>query len=136
MTSAALGLSFKVKRCVRTMQILLSGVMDLVAAVSLSTANEAARDSHCLLVVGIGLWSVRARKSVSTIKRCFRENWGAPFIIGFMLLLMVAAASLSVGLDPLANGVAVYAYCALAIGVVLQLVRLLKNGKKDSCEDR
>jgi len=136
MASAALGLSFKVKRCVRAMQILLLGVMGLVAAVSLSTANEAARDSHCLLVVGFGLWSVQARKLVSTIKRCFRENWGAPFIVGFMFLLMVAAASLSVGLDPLANGVVMYAYCALAIGVVLQLVRLLKNEEKDGCEDR
>jgi len=58
----------------------------------------------------------------------FRENWGAPFIVGFMLLLMVAAASLAMGLGVLADELAVYAYYALVVGVVLQLVCFLKYG--------
>jgi len=117
MASATLSFSSKTQRCGYVLRLFLLGDMGLV------TASARAQP-------------VRARKTVSTIRRCFRENWGAPFIIGFMLLLMVAAASLSVGLDSLANGVAMYAYCALAIGVVLQLVRLLKNEEKDGCEDR
>ena len=60
-----------------------------------------------------------------------RENWGAPFIVGFMLLLMVAAASLSMGLAVLTNEVAVYAYYALVIGVVLQLACFLKYTKRN-----
>jgi hypothetical protein len=41
-----------------------------------------------------------------------------------MLLLMVAAGSLAMGLDFLANEVAIYAYYALVTGVVLQFVCL------------
>jgi heme/copper-type cytochrome/quinol oxidase subunit 4 len=60
-----------------------------------------------------------------------RVNWGAPFIVGFMLLLMVAAASLSIGLDVVANEVAIYAYYAIVVGVVLQLVCFLKYNKRN-----
>ncbi|MES4787417.1 MAG: hypothetical protein C4294_18225 [Nitrospiraceae bacterium] len=62
----------------------------------------------------------------------FRENWGAPFIIGFILLLMVAAACLACGLDSLANDVAVYAYYLLVAGVVLQLISFLRGRGEDS----
>jgi len=59
-------------------------------------------------------------------------NWGAPFIIVFMLLLIVAAFSLSVSLSSIADAVAVYAFYALVVGVVLQLVCFLKyRGKSD-----
>jgi undecaprenyl pyrophosphate phosphatase UppP len=61
-----------------------------------------------------------------------RENWGAPFVIGFMLLLMVASVSLSMGLDFLANEVAIYAYYALVVGVVLQLSSFLKSRGEES----
>jgi heme/copper-type cytochrome/quinol oxidase subunit 4 len=63
-------------------------------------------------------------------KAYVRENWGAPFILGFMLLLVVAAVSLTTGLEAFADEVAVYAYCALVAGVVLQLVCFLKFGEK------
>jgi len=72
-----------------------------------------------------------ANKIHAKIKGYFRENWGAPFILGFMLLLIVAAASLSIGLGVLANEVAIYAYYALVAGVVLQLVCFLKYGERD-----
>ena len=65
------------------------------------------------------------------IKGYVRENWGAPFVLGFMLLLIVAAVSLSIGLADVANEVAVYAYYALVVGVILQLVSFLKYRKKD-----
>lgn len=64
-----------------------------------------------------------------------RENWGAPFILGFMLLLVVAAISLTTGLDALADEVTVYAYCALVAGAVLQLVCFLKFGEKGGDKD-
>ena len=71
-----------------------------------------------------------ARKILAKMKAYFRKNWGTPFILGFMLLLMVAAASLTVGLVFLANEVAVYAYYALVAGVVLQLVCFPKYGER------
>jgi hypothetical protein len=63
------------------------------------------------------------------VKRFVEENWGAPFIVGFMLLLMIAAASLSMSFATLADEVAVYAYFALVVGVFLQLVCYLKDNK-------
>ena len=69
------------------------------------------------------------------VKGYLRENWGAPFIVGFMLLLMTVAASLSMGLAALSDEVAVCAFIALVVGVILKLVCYLKynkgNGEKD-----
>ena len=66
----------------------------------------------------------------SRIEGYVRENWGAPFILAFMALLIVAAVSLVVGLASLANDVAVCSYCSLVVGVILQLVCFLKYSKK------
>jgi len=66
------------------------------------------------------------------VKGYVYENWGSPFIAGFMLLLIVAAVSLSTGLSSLADTVAIYAFYALVAGVFLQLVSFLKyRGKSD-----
>jgi heme/copper-type cytochrome/quinol oxidase subunit 4 len=72
-----------------------------------------------------------AKEFPARVKAYTRENWGAPFIVGFMLLLMVAAVSLSMSLTVLADGVAIVAYCALVGGVILQLVCFLKCNKKN-----
>jgi hypothetical protein len=52
-----------------------------------------------------------------------------------MLLLMTVATSLSISLAALADEVAVCAFIALVVGVILQLVCYLKynkgNGEKD-----
>jgi hypothetical protein len=72
-----------------------------------------------------------ARKVPSRVKGYVKENWGAPFIVGFMTLLMVAVVSLLMGLAVLADEVAVYAYYALVFGFVLQLVCFLKYSKRN-----
>jgi len=59
-----------------------------------------------------------------------RENWGAPFIIAFMVMLMAAAGYLCYGLESIANDIAVYAYYSLVVGVVLQLICYLKYGER------
>jgi hypothetical protein len=69
------------------------------------------------------------------VKSYTRETWGASFIVGFMLLLIVAAVSLSVGSVALADEVAVYAYCALVVGVIGQLICYLRSNKKDGASD-
>jgi heme/copper-type cytochrome/quinol oxidase subunit 4 len=71
-----------------------------------------------------------AKKIPDRIKSYVRENWGAPFILGFILLLLIAAGSLSIGFVALADDVAIIAYCALVAGVVLQLLCFLKYNKK------
>jgi heme/copper-type cytochrome/quinol oxidase subunit 4 len=72
-----------------------------------------------------------AKEVPARIKVYTRENWGAPFIVGFMLLLIIAAVSLSIGVAEVANEVAIVAYYALVAGVVLQLVCFLKFRKKE-----
>ena len=67
------------------------------------------------------------------VKGYVRENWGAAFIIGFLVFLMSAATSLLVGAEFLANELTIYAYYALTVGVVLQLACFLKCTKKN-CE--
>ncbi|TDA37321.1 MAG: hypothetical protein DSO08_05930 [Candidatus Methanomethylicota archaeon] len=60
----------------------------------------------------------------------FKENWGAPFIIMFMVLLIFAAVALAMKYDKVANDLAVYAYYLLVLGVVLQLISYIKYGKR------
>ena len=66
------------------------------------------------------------------VKRYLRENLGAPFVIGFQVLLLVAAGLLVAGTSALANEVAVYAYYLLVIGVVLQLASFVRSRGEDS----
>jgi undecaprenyl pyrophosphate phosphatase UppP len=71
------------------------------------------------------------REVFASFKDYVRENWGAPFVVGFMALLMVAAVSLLMDYIVLADEVAVYAYYALVIGVVLQLACFMKYRKRE-----
>ena len=71
-----------------------------------------------------------AREMPDRIKGYVRENWGAPFISGFMVLLIATAALMVTSSESLANELAIYAYFALVVGVVLQLVCFLKYNKK------
>lgn len=48
------------------------------------------------------------------------ENWGAPFVVGFMVLLSVAAGCLAFGDERFAEVLAEYAYYFLVVGVLLQ----------------
>lgn len=61
------------------------------------------------------------------IKKYLKDNPGAPFVIGFQLLLVVCAGLLIQGNSVMANEVAVYAYFSLVIGVVLQLIAYLRH---------
>ena len=63
-----------------------------------------------------------------------RNDWGAPFIVAFLILLIVAAgcnSARSHGLGLIAVDLAVYAYYALVAGVLLQLVSYLRYREKD-----
>lgn len=67
------------------------------------------------------------------IKRFVKENWGAPFIVGFMFLLIDTGFLVSLGSD-LADTSALLAFFALVAGVVLQLVSFLKYPHIDDSE--
>ena len=65
------------------------------------------------------------------VKGYLNENWGYPFIAGFMVLLFCAAIFLASGWASLAEAIAVCAYFALAAGIVLQLAYFYKNRRKN-----
>lgn len=69
-------------------------------------------------------------KILVKIKGYVKENWGSPFIISFIVILLCAGISLSVGLIYQADAMVVYAFYVLVIGVALQLVCHL-NYKKN-----
>ena len=73
-------------------------------------------------------------KIISKVKGYVKENWGAPFIVAFMSLLIVTSISMVAGLSSLADIVAVYAYSALVVGVFLQLACFLKYRGKNKTE--
>jgi hypothetical protein len=60
-----------------------------------------------------------------------KENLGAPFIVGFISLLVATAVSLSSGWPSLADSLAIYAFYFLVVGVTLQLVCFLKYPPRD-----
>jgi hypothetical protein len=53
------------------------------------------------------------------LRRYVKANWGSPFIIGFIVLLLSAAVSLS-------DSLATYAYYTLVIGIFLELASFLR----------
>jgi hypothetical protein len=51
-----------------------------------------------------------------------RSDWGAYFIIGFIVILLIAVSFYIIGSVQLAESIANYAYYALVIGVVLKIL--------------
>lgn len=73
------------------------------------------------------------RIPIKGLRSYFRENWGAPAIICFMVLLMTAALFLAEGMEEIADAIAVCAYYFLVAGVVLQVVCHVKyNPRKEN----
>ena len=69
------------------------------------------------------------------IREYVTKNWGAPFIIGFICLLIVAAGLLATGLATQAEVVGALSYFTLAAGLILQFACFLryedKQGEKN-----
>ncbi len=87
--------------------------------------------SSCCSIVHIATVCNMAKghylKIIIRVKNNVKTNWGAPFIIAFMILLIDVAVS-GVG-SYWADTLAVFAFYALAVGVVLQLACFLKYEK-------
>jgi heme/copper-type cytochrome/quinol oxidase subunit 4 len=71
-----------------------------------------------------------AQRFVVWARVYFQENWGAPFVLGFIATLLVAATCLTAGLSWQGEQLGVLAYFYLVVGVALQLVCFWKLGQK------
>ena len=69
------------------------------------------------------------------IKEYFSENFGAPLVIGFAILLIATAGLLITGNSALAGNIALIAYCLLGFAVILQVVSLARNRGEISGEE-
>ena len=72
----------------------------------------------------------------SRLKGYFKENLGAPFIITFMVMLMMCAGLLIANMEDSANTLATIAYFFLVIGVTLQFVSFIRSERAKSHQKR
>lgn len=63
------------------------------------------------------------------VKIYIKNNLGAPFIIGFMIMLIISAINLTINNVNIAEKTAEYAYYSLVIGAVLQIISIIKKNK-------
>ena len=68
----------------------------------------------------------------SRLKGYFKENLGVPFIITFMVMLMMCAGLLIANMEDYANTLATIAYFFLVIGVFLQFISFIKSERAKS----
>ena len=70
------------------------------------------------------------------IKIYLLKNLGAPFIIGFQVLILICAFFLTQRNWVMADKIGIYAYYMLVIGVILQLISFYKDGKRAEQEEK
>ena len=69
-------------------------------------------------------------KILFTLKGFMRLNWGAPFIVLFLLFLIGTGVCSSIGLSSLADSLSIFAYYLLIAGIALQFFCFLKYRKR------
>jgi hypothetical protein len=66
------------------------------------------------------MFSNLTKEIVFQVKGHIMKNWGSPFILGFMVFLLLAATGIITS-D--------FAYYSLVVGILLQLICFLKYGR-------
>ena len=64
------------------------------------------------------------------VRRYFRTNPGAIFVIGFQVLLVSAGVLLASGNSAAANEAAIYAFYSLVIGVAMYAAQLIREERR------
>ena len=70
------------------------------------------------------------KKVITTTRRFIDENLGAPFIIGFQILILLCASLLTIENIAVADNIAVCAYFFLGIGIILQAVSFIRKRRE------
>jgi hypothetical protein len=76
----------------------------------------------------------RSRKIFSNISDYIKLNWGIPFLITFCVLLIGAGFSIASNISILSDWLSEFAFYALVIGVILQIICSLKFSKHSQVE--
>jgi len=71
-------------------------------------------------------------KAKNKIASFMKKNPGEPFILAFIVLLIIASLLLALGRSNEASSVAEVSYYYLIIGVILQLLSLIIHGGRKS----
>ena len=75
----------------------------------------------------MGNWSILMNSRCDKCLHYLKENPGSGFVLAFMFLLIVCAVLLIFGQEKIAGGVSNWAYLFLVIGVVIKLIRILRE---------
>lgn len=75
------------------------------------------------------------QKNMPMVREYFKEKPSAPFIIGFMALLMICAFLLIFKAEKAAEQIANIAYFSLVIGVGIEVYQMIKHGNVDNEEE-
>jgi hypothetical protein len=67
---------------------------------------------------------------ITLSKQRLRTDWGAYFIIGFIVILLIAIYFYISNSTMLAESIADYAYYSLVIGVILEIVGFARSRQK------
>lgn len=87
------------------------------------------------LIIILEKSTTRTIKVPPKIKKYFKENPGAIYVVAFQVLLLVCAGLLIQGNSVLAEGVAIIAYFLLVIGVFWQLIFFVRHAKEEESKD-
>jgi hypothetical protein len=127
-----LGMTTEIHCDASTQSVIIGRIFASYPTFSLIGGGIIATATGCVMVRSLR----RSPPLRAKLKGYVKVNWGSPFILGFLVLLIVAADSLSMGLADIANEAAVYAFYTLVVGAVLQLVCFLKYSRRNGEKDR
>lgn len=102
----------------------------ILAAIIMQLLRPIALPNRPRYTIRIPAYVLREYFNRKRIRVYVSENPGAPFILGFQFLLILCAILLVEGAEAMANELAVYAYYALLIGVLLQIVSYVKERRR------
>ncbi|MDG7045655.1 MAG: hypothetical protein JRN32_02410 [Nitrososphaerota archaeon] len=84
------------------------------------------------LAASIALYMWLAADAHPRFRLYLKSNYGVPFVVAFIVLLVAAAVFESLGTGGIANTLAEYAYFAIVIGVVLQVISSRNNRESET----
>jgi len=104
-------------------------LLAVILLLAMSESEEALSFAELLLVFLYAVIVRSVRPSLITRWNYFAEKLSAPYVIGFMVLLMSCPFLMIVNLEPVAEQVANVAYFMLVFAVIIELKQYIRERK-------